>query len=187
MGWFSEDRRHEGWAARVAADEGSSSSSSGEGIPSDEVPAGYPRDAHTSNQKLAPDKEIIGWRGACTCGWMGRLWERDANPADVDSEGELGKICLDGVANASREIEDAIHEEWRAHLPLQDPTAAAALAAVEAAAREYEQASARLNSTVADARAAGASWAKVGEAAGFSRQGAYKRWAESNSAESCRQ
>ncbi|MFC9350495.1 hypothetical protein [Arthrobacter sp. NPDC057013] len=52
---------------------------------------------------------------------------------------------------------------------------------MQAAAREYEQAIERLDATVADARTAGASWAKVGEAAGFSRQGAYKRWAESNS------
>jgi len=118
MGWFSEDRQHEGWAARVAADERSSPSSSGERASSNEASAGDRRDAPGSDQNLAPDKEIIGWRGACTCGWRGRLWERDADPADVDSEDARDRICLDGVANASRKIEDAIHEEWRAHLPL---------------------------------------------------------------------
>jgi hypothetical protein len=185
MGWFTVDRQHEGWAARVAADERSSSFTIGEGMFAGQASAGHQRDVRISNQSLVPDKEIIGWRGACTCGWMGSLWEREANPAGVDSEGGRDRICLDGVANASRKIEDAIHDEWRAHLQVRRyPVAAVALAAVQAAAREYEQASERLNSAVADARAAGASWAKVGEAAGCSRQSAYKRWAESNSVES---
>jgi hypothetical protein len=153
-----------------------------ERLPMRHPPATSGMSTYPSRTRCRTEK-IIGWRGACTCGWMGSLWERDANPADADSEGGRDRICLDAVANASRKIEDAIHDEWRAHLPLRRyPVASAALAAVEAAAREYEQASERLNSAVADARAAGASWAKVGEAAGCSRQSVYKRWAESNSA-----
>jgi hypothetical protein len=128
----------------------------------------------TKESQAGAEHVLVGGRAVCGNGTLTR-------PMLIPGGGR-DKICLDSVANASRKIEDAIHDEWRAHLPLRDPVAAAALAAVEAAARENEQASERLNSAVADARAAGASWAKVGETAGCSRQSAYKRWAEPNTA-----
>jgi hypothetical protein len=48
---------------------------------------------------------------------------------------------------------------------------------VEAAARDDAQAGRRLDKTVAAAKAAGATWADVGRAAGITRQAAHERWA----------
>ena len=69
--------------------------------------------------------------------------------------------------------EDAIHEEWKAHIAPSE-----AILGVEAAAREYAQAGQRLDKTVAAAKAAGASWADIGRAVGISRQSAHERWAD---------
>lgn len=76
-------------------------------------------------------------------------------------------------AHASNEVEDAIHDGWKAHLaPLE------AVTGVEAAAREYNQAGRRLDKTVAAAKAAGASWTGIGRAVGISRQSTHERWAD---------
>lgn len=63
-------------------------------------------------------------------------------------------ICLRRFADPSREVEDAIHDEWKAHIAPSD-----AILGVEAAAREHSRAGQRLDKTVAAAKAAGASWA----------------------------
>lgn len=51
-----------------------------------------------------------------------------------------------------------------------------ALAAVLGAATEVRSATQRLEDAVLAARAAGASWAQIGEASGMSRQAAHERW-----------
>ena len=123
--------------------------------------------------EVIPDKEIIGWRGACDM----RLARRTVGAGHVAGGRGLqpppGLPAPDEFANPSGEVEDAIHDEWKAHLgPLE------AVAGVEAAAREYNQAGHRLDKTVAAAKAAGASWADIGRAVGISRQSAHQRWAD---------
>ncbi|MCT9626734.1 AsnC family protein [Pseudarthrobacter equi] len=122
--------------------------------------------------EVVPDAEMVGWRGACDCGWQGELWKRVASPADADFTRRRDYVALDGFADASREVEDAIHEEWKAHIGPSD-----AILGVTAAAREYAQAGQRLDKTVSAAKAAGASWADIGRAVGISRQSAHERWA----------
>jgi hypothetical protein len=102
--------------------------------------------------EVVPDSEMIGWRGACTCGWQGEMSKRVTSPADADFSRRRDYVSLDGFADASRKVEDAIHEDWKAHIAPSE-----AILGVEAAAREYSQAGQRLDKTVAAAKAAGAS------------------------------
>lgn len=176
MGWISGDHRHEGWAARVAAHDKVPSAADGGGAIIG-LRDDFRKESYSADRKT-PDSEVIGWRGTCSCGWRGNLWERKAAmPADDDSHGQ-DKITLDGVIGPYRKIEEAICDEWRAHLSSPDPAAAAAaIAAAQRAANEYESARQQFEASAAAARAAGASWAKIGRAAGLTRQGAFKRWA----------
>lgn len=173
MGWVSNDNKHEGWAACVAPDGRLSSSSSGEGMLVEGVSGRYKRDKLMPGYEVIPDAEMIGWRGSCTCGWQGEMWKRVASPADADFSRRRDYVSLDGFADASRKVEDAIQEEWQAHIAPSE-----AILGVEAAAHEHRQAGQRLDKTVAAAKAAGASWADIGRAVGISRQSAHERWAD---------
>lgn len=173
MGWVSADNEHEGWAACVAPDGRLSASSSGEGVLFQGVSGHYQRDKIMPEYEVVPDSEIIGWRGQCACGWQGELWERVTSSSAADFNRRRDYVSLDGFADASQKVEDAIHDEWKAHIAPSE-----AVAGVEAAAREYNQAGRRLDKTVAAAKTAGASWADIGRAVGISRQSAHERWAE---------
>lgn len=173
MGWVSNDNEHEGWAAPVAPDGRLSASSTAEGMLVEGVTGRYVLDVTMPDYEVIPDKEIIGWRGACVCGWQGEMWERVTTPAAADFSLRRDYVALDEFANASSEVEDAIQDEWNSHIAPSE-----AILGVESAAREYSQAGHRLDKTVAAAKAAGASWADIGRAVGISRQSAHERWAE---------
>jgi hypothetical protein len=173
MGWVSTDNEHEGWAACVAPDGRLSGSSSGEGMLFRGISGRYKRDKMMPDYDVVPDAEIVGWRGQCTCGWQGQMWERVISPADADFQHRRDYVSPEDSAHASLRVEDAIHDEWKAHIGPSE-----ALLGVEAAAREYNQAGHRLDKTVAAAKAAGASWADIGRAVGISRQSAHERWAD---------
>ena len=172
MGWISNVNEHEGWAAAVASDGRLSASLTGEGVLVKRITGHYRPDKMLPDYEVVADSEIIGWRGACACGWQGRMWGRVTSPYAADFTLRRVYLPPDDFAHASSEVENAIHDEWKAHLaPLE------AVAGVEAAAREYNQAGHRLDKTVAAAKSAGASWADIGRAVGISRQSAHERWA----------
>jgi hypothetical protein len=173
MGWVSSDNEHEGLAACVAPDGRLSSSSSGEGMLVEGVTGRFKRYKLMPDYEVVPCEEIIGWRGACSCGWQGALWQRVAAPVDADFLARRDYVPLDGFVDPSRQVEDAIHEEWIVHVAPSE-----AIHGVEAAAREHSQAGQRLDKTVAAAKVAGASWADIGRAVGISRQSAHERWAD---------
>lgn len=101
------------------------------------------------------------------------MWERVTSPADADFNHRREYVSPEDSAHASLKVEDAIHNEWKAHIAPSE-----ALLGLEAAAREYDRAGRRLTKTVAAAKAAGASWADIGRAVGISRQSAHERWAD---------
>lgn len=173
MSWVSSNNEHEGWAAEVAPDGRLSSSSSEAGMLVKGITGRYKPDKMRPDYEVVPDSEIIGWRGACGCGWRGQMWERVASPAAADPAHRRDYVAPHEFAYASNEVEDAIHDEWKAHIAPSE-----AVLGVEAAAREYAQAAHRLDKTVAAAKAAGASWADIGRAVGISRQSAHERWAD---------
>lgn len=133
----------------------------------------YKRDEVMPDYEVIPDEKMVGWRGACTCGWQGEMWKRVTTPAEADFSRRRDHVSLDGFADASRKVEDAINDEWKAHIAPSE-----AILGVAAAARENTQAGQRLDKTVAAAKAAGASWADIGRAVGISRQSAHERWAD---------
>ena len=96
-------------------------------------------------------------------------------PARVGGRESCGKeYCPPGEgAFVSERVEDAVQDEWMIHIAPSE-----AILGVEAAAKEHRQAGHRLDKTVEAAKAAGASWADIGRAAGISRQAAHERWAD---------
>ncbi|RAM37254.1 AsnC family protein [Arthrobacter globiformis] len=133
----------------------------------------YEPDRMRPDYEVVPDSEIVGWRGHCSCGWQGDRWERVASPTAADFNRRRDYISADDSAHASLRVEDAIHNEWNAHVAPSE-----ALLGLEAAARDYNRAGRRLAKTVAAAKATGASWADIGRAVGISRQSAHERWAD---------
>lgn len=119
------------------------------------------------------DAEIVGWRGRCACGWQGELWERVTSPAAADFQQRQDYLAPEDSGHASLRAEEAMHDDWKAHIAPSE-----ALLGVEAASCEYAQAGNRLDKTVAAAKAAGASWAEIRRAVGINRQSAHERWAD---------
>lgn len=172
-GWISTDNEHKGWAARVAPDGRLSASSTAGGMLVKGVTGHYPPDKTLPGFEVIPNRQIIGWRGQCECGWQGEMWERVTSREAADFSRRRDYFAPEEPAFASGEVEDAIHDEWKTHIAPSE-----AILGVEAAAREYNQAGRRLDQTVAAAKASGASWADIGRAVGISRQSAHERWAE---------
>lgn len=67
-------------------------------------------------------------------------------------------------------MEEAIHDEWLAHVAQVEATAE-----VAAAASEYVQAGRRLDKSVSAARTSGATWAEIGKAVDITRQIVHER------------
>ncbi len=174
MGWTSNDYKHEGWVAAVAPDGRLSGSSTGVGVFVHGITGDYePAGEFHPDEEIVPHDLIMSWRGACTCGWQGELWQRVLTPAEGDFASRKEYCPPGGGAFVSERVEDAVQDEWMIHI-----TPSEAILGVEAAAREHRQAGHRLDKTVAAAKAAGASWTDIGRAAGISRQAAHERWAD---------
>jgi hypothetical protein len=174
MTWMTEDGTHEGWVAARFAD---GAISGGVG------PAGYrvSYDADGAEawqrEEWRPDAAVVGWMGACTCGWRAEPWARVAAQAEEDLAArrafgdylaEDGRVLFD-VDHAA--IADAVHGEWKRHI---EPDVV--LAEVAALAGEHAEVGRRLADAVGRARAVGASWTDIGAAAGITRQSAHERW-----------
>lgn len=72
--------------------------------------------------------------------WLER---RDVGPGHVPGRRRVF-VSLDGFADAACNVEDAIHDKWKAHIA---PTEA--IVGVEGAASEYNQTGHRLDKTAA--------------------------------------
>ncbi|MET3370656.1 UNVERIFIED_CONTAM: hypothetical protein ABIE34_003933 [Jeotgalibacillus campisalis] len=174
MGWTSNDYQHEGYVAEIAPDGRLSGSSTSAGILFHGITGHYqPAGESDPNDEIVPHDLIMSWRGACTCGWQGELWQRVLTPEEADIATRKEYVPLGDAAYVSMEVEDAVQDEWMIHIAPSE-----AILGVEAAAKEHRQAGHRLDKTVAAAKAAGASWTDIGRAAGISRQAAHERWAD---------
>ncbi|GAA2842527.1 hypothetical protein [Kribbella solani] len=179
MGWAFEGEGledHEGYAVFVTVDGRESGSSSADGLwiwrPDAQVRAAAawaegrsPGDEDVS--ELVAWEQLAGWQAACTCGWRGERWDRDATVQGEDG----GYHPDDAFLPDGRDVEDVAHDAWIEHMApyrrlgrVKDAAAAAVLS---------RQA---LDEAVRDAKTGGATWADIGEAAGMSRQAAHTRW-----------
>lgn len=165
MGWVDDDGRHEGWAAPVVKDGRTSGTYKADGVLVRGITGNYSRDDLLLDYEYVPDKDVIGWRGQCECGWQGELINRDmSNPRHADG------------AIAPLEVEDEIHAEWKGH-----NNYARTLQAVKDAHWAVRSATAGLDAAVREAKANGSSWADIGTATHMSRQGAHERWGQAES------
>ena len=174
MGWSTDySEGHEGWAASVAPDGRLTGSSTGHGMLLDGITGRYELSTANPGYEVVPHREITGWRGQCECGWQGEFWQRVTKPEEADLNQRTAYVPREKSGHAPEPVDDAIGDEWLAHIaPL------GSVAGVKAAMRDYAQAGRRLDKTVAAARAAGATWADIGRAAGITRQSAHERWVD---------
>lgn len=179
MSYQSDDGQHEGWAAAEFPGGLFATGSDAGGVLASPFAEASVQAFRTGNYELLPEgvrvdaATAIGWRGLCYCGWRGPLWVLVTSPAAHDLTEHRVYAELDTWADAPPEVDDAIHAEWLAHLP------SPAVAAVAAAYDAVRQAEAALDRAVYQARADGASWDDIGEAAGgMRRQSAHARWAK---------
>jgi hypothetical protein len=128
-----------------------------------------------------PASGVVGWRVSCDCkgrsqAWHGRRWDR-ADVHDRRLSVPDDDAAEDLMFAEDSWVTDLLYDEWLRHLgEVYASPASPQLIAVRDAARAAQEARTRLDDAVAAARAAGASWAGIGEAAGISRQSAHERW-----------
>jgi hypothetical protein len=168
MGYMSEDGRHEGWDAAEFPDGWLSVGADPGGVLT-VAPASIARGSDTP-VNVVDGRTAIGWRGVCTCGWLGPLFRRVPSPGQQDVARHQVHADPGPGAIVPAELEGAIFAEWKAHLPHET------LAEVTAAAEDARKAEARLDDAVARARAASQTWEAIGRAAGMTRQSANQRW-----------
>lgn len=135
------------------------------------VTGSYQRHPDLRDHEIVPDDDVTGWRALCSCGWEGPLWLRVNRRGTVNHLRRRTYVPLLGVACPSVDVEAAIRAEWNAHAG-----PAIAVVELESAAEALEQAQERLNQRVLQARTAGVSWAKIGDAVRMTRQSAHERW-----------
>lgn len=119
MGWTT-DGAHEGRAAAVAPDgRGSIGFARGEVL----LPGG----------DSIPATDVVGWRGQCSCGWIGPRWTRVPTPDRAD---RTRRDVYNPGGPADPELENQIRSEWEAHVASADPAATVGAAAQPAGAPE---------------------------------------------------
>lgn len=170
MSWTNEDGEHEGWAAAEFPDGRVSTAQAADGLivqtPEDAVSA-----ASLAGADVVNGRSAVGWRGLCSCGWRGPLHRRVPAASAADPARRLVYWASPTAwAEPAGSTSDAIHQEWKAHLP--SPT----IVGVKAAAAAARKADDALDEAVLRARLDGATWAAIGDAAGMTRQSANERW-----------
>lgn len=191
MGWTYEstspghDEWHEGYVVPEFGNGDRGLPISGTGIPAGHIAVERLGD---NTYRTRPAGEVIGWRVLCNCYlypnserpkvWSSEeLWTRVPSPLQHDPTAFRVYVPDDDVLDAGvdgEDLGDAAHEVWRReHIDALD--AAGAIKAAAAAVRTAED---DLYQAVLNARRAGLSWAKIGEAANMSAQAAHERWAK---------
>lgn len=158
MGPVVGDVQHEGYPVPLFADGAEGAGSySGKGVLVD-----------FESDEWRPDAAVIGWRMGCECGWRGQAWTRVARQDQADAG---ARLVYSDDAFLDDDVERPLLEEWQQHIaPFK------AVESVEEAAAKYGAAGGELDEAVRAARAAGATWAAIGRAAGITRQSAQERW-----------
>ena len=193
MGFATEDGKHEGWVAALFADGAISGTSSAQGFQ-----ASYAADGGEMFylDDWRPHSAVIGWVGACTCGWRSVPWTRVGTSTeedlaarraygdfvwidremvtDFDPAAPPGPVWFDVDHNAIGEI---THAEWKQHI--EPDLLLAEIANLTAQRQEVDE---RLAATVARARAVSLTWEDIGRAAGVTRQSAHERWSRTAAA-----
>ncbi|TQN37299.1 hypothetical protein FHU33_3942 [Blastococcus colisei] len=122
-------------------------------------------------EEWRPDTEVVGWVAGCTCGWRGAPWTR-VPPELADPTAR--RLAVTGPwADLEAADEHLVISEWRRHIGGWQ-----ALEAVEEAAAGQAAAGRALDEAVRAALAAGASWADIGRATGFTGRSATERWSD---------
>ena len=176
MGRQTDDGRHEGYVAHLFAD-GMYGGTWSNGPVATSTADGALLDS--KQWQYRTQDEVVGWRVICTdmrnykapeC-WRGPVWTRVATAAEADPERH--RVYAPDPYGLDEDTSDLIMLDWERHIA---PSQAAY--PVELAAREFYDAQDRLNEAVRQARADGASWTDIGDAAGMSRQSAHQRWSK---------
>jgi hypothetical protein len=190
MGWEFEtgEHTHEGYLLPEFGD-GTLGSSGTTGAPDGSVHVIISfGDGDSESRVTRPVAQITGWRIACDCYRSGSFQRSEAwvsptqwvrVPSAALQDVAAGKIYAsdDDVADVSlrADVEAAVLTLLRREHLDGD----IAIVEIQAARQELANAQGRLDAAVQAARAAGLSWAAIGDAAGMTGQSAHQRWSKS--------
>lgn len=131
--------------------------------------------SHHDDTGAAMTGSVAGWRAGCDCGWTGsQLFPR----AEYELEPAEGNVPIDGID--PDEVGQLCAAQWEVHLHQVLP-----LLAVHDAARilaevtpAYDAARGALADAVHTARRqpSPASWQRIADVVGITRQSAHERW-----------
>ncbi len=168
----TEDGNHEGYVVHVFADGMYGGSWGGGPIATTRADG---TDLEGADWQTRTADEIVGWRAHCDgpygreC-WRGHLWTRAATAAEQDLP-RRRIYHSDGDLDWGDDGYSLIDAEWDRHIaPSQ------AVYPIEVVAQEMAQVARRLDEAVEKARADGASWADISQAARVSERVAQERW-----------
>lgn len=119
-------------------------------------------------RRLPWDYRTPGMRAWCGCGWAGPTHPQSRVPDTAGPEARR-----ESWDREHRSALRAMEAEWSGHVHSTLPTLR--VLEVTAELRDLERA---LTAVVIEARAGGASWTEIAEAAGIKRQSAHQRWRE---------
>jgi len=187
MGWTSEDGQHELWIAAEFQDGTRGIGVSGAGIPRDHIAVGeeHVRDGHGAvvewRYVTRPAADVVGWRLVCDHGlgaepWIGPLLQRVRKPEEHSPASRRfysEDLDVDDGPFASDDEERVYALRWWHAEHLDSAVDLTALTDTMYALRRLEAAA---QVAVDELRGRGVSWEAIGQAAGYSRQGAQQRW-----------
>ena len=108
------------------------------------------------------DPRVTGWRSACQCGWHGTEFYLRSDWPDTE------------YALAPLPVQQRCRTEWERHLRAELP-----VLAIHDLTQQIAQAHDDLDDAVSAARANGASWTIIADAAGMTVKSAQRRWPRS--------
>lgn len=171
MQWDIGNEGHVGRLCAIIPDGRLSHELGGLGVLVQGVSGVYPRDAVRRDHEVVGDDDVVGWRSACSCGWIGSRWFRVRSKSEADLAGRKAFVPFLGFATPPLSAEVVMNEEWLLHA-----RQTVATEALQVAQRRLAAAEVALSNAVALGRSAGLSWASIASALGITRQSAHGRW-----------
>lgn len=113
-----------------------------------------PADGGQGPDGFMSERDVIGWRAACTCGWIGEPWLRGASERTHHPALRVA-YSADGIV--PKQVEDGpLFAEWHGHVhPLEQLGFLAA---------EHSESGRRLDAALAAAHAQGATYTQIATA-----------------------
>lgn len=183
MGLINDDRNHEA-ALLPEFDDGVRADGWRSGAPDQIIVATTEALGDQDTHVRRPAGAVTGWRVVCFCGdehglrgtWVGPLLSRVPSPVQEDLEQH--RVYADDADVRDLDYRTDVQELVRALWRTGHADVSGGLSGLTRAIAIERSARTEVDALAHQARAAGATWQQLGDAAGITRQAAQQRWRE---------